>query len=105
MRPRAGAVGDIDRVGQALERYRFAQKLLRIAGHRRRKLRGHDELALAQPVLQRAGEGGATRTLFVHCGLGSGRLPRKRLYALPRYINSAVNVALESPLESPPSWT
>ncbi len=59
----AGAIGDVDRVGDVLERRRFAQKVLRIAGHRRGELRRHDESAGPQPLLEaeleRAGEGTA----------------------------------------------
>ena len=47
MRPRAGPVGDVDRVGQALQSCRLLQQLLRIARHRRRKLGRHHETAAA----------------------------------------------------------
>src|SRR5262249_51902757 len=49
---RAGAVGDIHRRGEALQRHRAAQKLRRIGGHGRRDLGGDDELAAAQLRLQ-----------------------------------------------------
>ena len=65
MSARPGAVGDIDRVGEALEPRRLLQKLGGVAGHRWRQFGGHDESALAQAVLQSAGEGGA---VLVHRG-------------------------------------
>ena len=52
----AGAVGDVDRIGEPAQRRRLAQEVLRVAGHRRRNLRGHDEAACPQPFFERAGE-------------------------------------------------
>ena len=65
MCPRAGAVGDINRVGEALEPRRLLQELGRVARHRWRQFGSHDESAVAQAVLQSAGEGGA---VLVHRG-------------------------------------
>ena len=53
----AGAVGDVDRVGEAPERGRLAQQVLRVAGDRRRDLRGHDKTAGPQPLGKACGAG------------------------------------------------
>ena len=72
----AGAVGDIDGVGQAFEAGRLAQEFLPVERHRRRDLRRHDEAAvrpiLAKSVLECRGEG-ATAGLVVHYLLSFGR--------------------------------
>ena len=65
MRARPGAVGDIDRIGEALDPRGLLQKFGGVAGHRRRQFGGHDETALTQAVLQGAGEAGA---VLVHRG-------------------------------------
>ena len=52
----AGAVGDVDRIGEPAERRRLADEVLRVAGQRRGDLRGHDEAACPQPFFERAGE-------------------------------------------------
>ena len=65
MGARAGAVGDIDRIGHALERLGLAQQVAGIARDRRRKLCGHDESALAQSVLENTGKGGALLCWFI----------------------------------------
>ena len=49
MRPRAGAVGDVDRVGQTFQRQRLGEKLLARGGHRRRDFRG-DHKALGRKL-------------------------------------------------------
>ena len=45
MRTCAGAVGDVDRVGEVLQRQRLVEQILRVAGHRRRDFRRYDETA------------------------------------------------------------
>ena len=76
----AGAVGDIDRIGEPAQRRRLAQQVLRVAGDRRGDLRGHDKAARPQPLGEGAGEGGAS---IAH---GKARLRGasgdERLYAL-----------------------
>jgi hypothetical protein len=48
----ARAVGDVDRGDQPFQRHGAAQEFRGVGGHRRRDLRGDDELAAAQPRLQ-----------------------------------------------------
>src|SRR5262245_24974293 len=52
MRARTGAVGDIDRVREALERQRLVEEVLWIARHRWRDFRGDDEPARLELVLE-----------------------------------------------------
>ena len=52
MRPRAGAVGDVDGVGQALERQRLGEQFVAVGGHRRRHFRGEHKAPGAQIVLE-----------------------------------------------------
>ena len=52
MRPGAGAVGDVDGVGQALERGGLGQQLVAVGGNRRRHLGGDDKTPLTQLFLQ-----------------------------------------------------
>src|SRR5262250_2789413 len=61
----AGAIGDINGVGEPFERNGLAQEFLGIAGQRRHQLRGHDEVPLTEPFSERAGEGGSA-AMFVH---------------------------------------
>ena len=74
MGTRAGAVGHVDRVGYASQQCRFCEQLLRVARHRRRQFRGHDELALVEALLQRRGQGGGC--LVVHRTLSAYMLYR-----------------------------
>ena len=53
----AGAVGDVDRVGEPAQRGGLAQQVLRVAGHRRGDLGGHDKPAGPQPLGEGAGRG------------------------------------------------
>ena len=52
MGARAGAVGDVDRVGEALERQRLGQEVVGVARGRRRDLGGHDEGAARSSCFQ-----------------------------------------------------
>ena len=56
VRAGAGAVGDVDRVGEAFERPRLAQQILRIGRDRRHDLGGDDEAA-ARAATVRAASG------------------------------------------------
>ena len=89
MRPRparhmgagAGAVGDVDRVGEPAQRRRLAQQVLRVAGHRRGDLRGHDKAACPQPLGKGAGQGD---TSVAHGKLAALIRIRKSAYMLCR---------------------
>ena len=48
----AGAVGDVDGIGQPAQRPRLAQQVVGVAGDRRRDLGGDDELARAQQLFK-----------------------------------------------------
>ena len=52
MRARAGAVGDVDGVGETAQRQGLAQEIIGIARDRRRDLGGDDELAGSQQLFQ-----------------------------------------------------
>ena len=52
MRPRAGAVGDVDGIGEAFQRQRLGEQFVAVGGDRRRHFRGDDEALGAQLVLQ-----------------------------------------------------
>ena len=75
MRPRAGAVGQVDRVGEPAQRQRLGEQVLRVTGDRRRNLRGHDETAGPQPLFKRGLVGSV---LNVHCWLAAGKGTEKR---------------------------
>ena len=53
MRARAGAVGDVDRVGEALERGRLGEKSAALGADRRRDFRGDHKAPGRQLLLQR----------------------------------------------------
>ena len=65
----AGAIGDIDRVGEPAQRRRLAQQILRVAGHRRGDLRRHDKTARPQPLGKVAGQGGAIASFMCKLAL------------------------------------
>ena len=52
MRPRTGAVGDVDRIGKALQWQRLCQEFGTVGGHRRSHFRGDYKSLGAQLVLQ-----------------------------------------------------
>ena len=64
MRARAGPVGDVDGVGDVLERHRLDQQLLRVARDRRRDLGRDDEAAGRECPFELAAGGLCGR----HCG-------------------------------------
>ena len=75
VRPRAGAVGQIDRVGEPAQRQRLGEQVLRVTRDRRRNLRGHDEATGPQPLFKRGLVGSV---LNVHCWLAAGKGREKR---------------------------
>ena len=52
MRPGAGAVGDVDRVGQTLERHRLGEQVAAVERYRRRHLGGEHEARGLELFLQ-----------------------------------------------------
>ena len=84
----AGAVGDVDRVGEPLQRRRLAAQVLRVGRHRRGDFRGHDEPAGPHPLFERA-QAGACLVVHRHVSVGSAA-ERERIYALPAHCNCAV---------------
>ena len=71
----AGAIGEIDRIGEPAQRRRLAQQVLRVAGDRRGDLRGHDKAA--RP---------ASRSEKLR---GRGELPSVMANSLPGYASGA----------------
>ena len=79
MRPGAGAVGDIDGVGQALERQGFGEKLVAVGGNRRGHFRGDDKALLAQLFLE--GHGGQAAESSGPCKHNNGKNTCVVIYA------------------------
>ena len=104
----AGAVGNVDRVGEPAQRGGLAQQVLRVEGHRRGDLGGHDKAAGPQPLGEGAGEGAKS---VVHRQARS--LPRRkksaymfcRFTAIARFGGAFSGQARPRPLKhDPEKW-